>query len=1096
MALILPERIEQAAYERALAPGVVASDLPMDVFTLVGPYLTRSERRRMLCLSRTFEKWCLAHWHTSWLPLCEDASESLGLLVAWPASAPPPVVREPIVFSTYVPRVIGSAIYTADYIKSVRLQLPEGLTSARDGPRIVAAIPYICEARDWETKVRVSARSTRLNQLQLDAFVDPSAHSVFRVVAAKWTRLVPETAKLCVNWNKTPTLAEFAVQWLTADRVKRGEPPSVEDFAFYVLKLGLCIDVRSVTRDMLAVDHAGMPNKAGHRRAILQSPVAELLSCYHGEQIHRRADAMVAANAPAHFPRPQAAAAAVAAPLPLSLDLHAYQRDAATWMLSVDAMTRQRLPLARCALDTVPVTIASHAPFVARYTPSGKRGKDIVLAFAGFEWTPAAAAEVAELSSRGGFLADETGMGKTRTASAVIAAHALANRSRSDASGVTWDVDSPDLYTPLASSLRAERRALHERPLLATRAALVVCPRALVSTWQDELCAVAPTLQVLTLVTVHSHWEITYADVAAADVVLVTSSFLENRSGYVKRLYAGHTGLADADDDDDDARQLPTVKDALEDLATGACLARRRTLHDTMTPAKVAAQRAPLLDVFAWQGIYVDEADQLVANGWVYVVLARLAARSVWLLTATPFHPAVRDKLFDSEAPASVLQRNLMSGRLFHGLLGAHWRGILREHSLLTTGGGALARPAPPERDWVQPWLVHEENAALAALLWCNRKREVARDHYVPPPVERVYLIDPTPLERALEAHATPTRADLTLLYSGALPAYKMALVTEEVNVPRILELRARDNTPVPRDRVDHCLFYWTFPVSGGRAETYYYLPVSAYRAQVACATVSDAVDAWQQTLWHAHLTMGHADERLNEAPLPVRWPLWDVIRGDLPMHFTFLSRQQLLYQHWSALADVASTAPAERTLPGSSKLRAVVNYMRHVWALDPTTVVAVASGHALVMEAVLALVKAEALSYVYIGKQSARQLQAQFKLLNAPESAVRVIVLDTRYQSTGIDLKRASHIVLLDAAMAETASALADVTDVQTIGRLARLTQQHQVHVVRFAWRDSEDAKRHAKRLPADAVLSAPPPFHAPAVEEPDAVFYNDYFY
>lgn len=210
------------------------------------------------------------------------------------------------------------------------------------------------------------------------------------------------------------------------------------------------------------------------------------------------------------------------------------------------------------------------------------------------------------MRTRGGVLADEMGLGKTLELLALIA--------------LTRPAVPTTLRPPSVSS--ASLATL----FLETRATLFVVPNGLVSQVLEQVAATFGEhhFRVLVFGDVSAHALASYDDVRCADIVFITTEFLHNGYGRVMKT------------------------DYAENVARTACLQEHRArIFGSWQVAPLgdealAAERSPVLELFRWQRVIVDEAADLITpprHKGVRDTLgffALVEAHVYWAVTATP----------------------------------------------------------------------------------------------------------------------------------------------------------------------------------------------------------------------------------------------------------------------------------------------------------------------------------------------------------------------------------------------------------------------------------------------------------------------------
>lgn len=209
------------------------------------------------------------------------------------------------------------------------------------------------------------------------------------------------------------------------------------------------------------------------------------------------------------------------------------------------------------------------------------------------------------ISSFGGNLADEIGLGKTAE---FIALKASRN-------------------TKISSFT-------HDNGHINTRATLVLCPSHLTKQWQREIEKCNPLFQTVIITTKPTHLSVTYNDIINADFVIVSFQFLTNMNHYIPYQYEKVTpSLLTTKFNDRISKYKEIIK-----LKTN----NKDNIKNLLN------ENGPLLEIFHWDRVGVDEGHEIfgelsttnstvIVNNYLKQWMINIDAKYRWYISGTPF---------------------------------------------------------------------------------------------------------------------------------------------------------------------------------------------------------------------------------------------------------------------------------------------------------------------------------------------------------------------------------------------------------------------------------------------------------------------------
>jgi SNF2 family DNA or RNA helicase len=169
------------------------------------------------------------------------------------------------------------------------------------------------------------------------------------------------------------------------------------------------------------------------------------------------------------------------------------------------------------------------------------------------------------------------------------------------------------------------------------------------------------------------------------------------------------------------------------------------------------------------------------------------------------------------------------------------------------------------------------------------------------------------------------------------------------------------------------------------------------------------------------------------------------------------LEAEELATLHASML-EIEYTPGDAREPRLGTKLDAILAYLQQLWARDPTICVVLASGLRPVLHLLQGVLEAELdVTVVLFGGNNVASKSRVLAELEKPATPVRVVLLDTSHASSGTNLVRASHVILVDPVTGTSAGAHRTLEQ-QVIGRVHRQNQHRPVTVTRFVVRGTPE--------------------------------------
>jgi len=277
--------------------------------------------------------------------------------------------------------------------------------------------------------------------------------------------------------------------------------------------------------------------------------------------------------------------------------LYDHQRYAAAWLARTeDKVVNSHAPLA-------------HGTFYSRgryHAGISGLGEDLLAG----KWPVDAPRPTFDIFARGVIIGCEVSVGKTHS----VCAFLLGCEPPSLLSVPRVEPGKIAYTTALDFGNSAEGTAMKRtltRGLIATRAAFVLVNNTIITSWLQAIRSLVPDARIVTLTDKREHEACTYGDIAHADIVLVTRQFLTAGSPY--------RALANAGRIDQNVTLLHGIALIEAGRGSGVDFFGQMAAFDREHRANPdlirASMRCPLLHLFAWPRLVVDEIHELQCVG-------------------------------------------------------------------------------------------------------------------------------------------------------------------------------------------------------------------------------------------------------------------------------------------------------------------------------------------------------------------------------------------------------------------------------------------------------------------------------------------------
>ena len=613
----------------------------------------------------------------------------------------------------------------------------------------------------------------------------------------------------------------------------------------------------------------------------------------------------------------------------------------------------------------------------------------------------------------GGVLADEMGLGKTATA----IANAMTKR--------------PAMPTVLLDDPQGEA-------LFSTRATLVVVPNQLPDEWVREIDRMIglDAVRVIVLSKKVDHKRVTYGDIMQADFVIVTTSFLTNTNHYV--------GLLDSLCNDNGIEVAYNTAASGKKPRSHTGLVTEKAIRNTMRANlrkvlcadldKLAQTTQPILEYFAWQRLYFDEAHVMGTESY-YVgktrhfddgvrlqsALSGLTAGTRWAITGTPF-PTIRHAF-------AVLE-----------FLGVNW-------SRRVDYGKALLRHSPQYSSEMVNFIAE----FIRRLVWRNTREFLDVPAYE---IENIAL-EFTPVERILyDMDVVDPPADNMICTSHR----SRDLYSTDDDLffnPAALDDKRRQ-------RIDSCIAQLVGVKESARVskEDRDRVQTNIIEFMEERGIPTDAFDFYDSSTWK----LDNVPENLPENLLLLLDDSLSIVQEHDWAYRRHQTKIDTLQKHIddlcaNPLPEVTMESPMQDLLIASfgTKLAGMMCYVQRI--LEE------ASWHRILVFSrnyhLLGVISTFCQHYKFHTASIVGNVNRKSKALRdfrADSSNVRVMLMTTSESASGTNLIEATHVILLDLTPPYDTRTIGE--EQQAIGRAYRQGQKRAIKVVRFYIKDTYEEK------------------------------------
>jgi len=205
------------------------------------------------------------------------------------------------------------------------------------------------------------------------------------------------------------------------------------------------------------------------------------------------------------------------------------------------------------------------------------------------------------IKTKGGYLSDSMGLGKTISMLALIATNKI-------------------------NSMEKIINNLNQRKIVSN-ATVILCPSHLVKQWSTEIKRCMPMYNVVTILTKNSHIKLLFKDFINADIIIVSNQFIMNFKYYTSLHYRACSPSTYLDH---------MIKSKLEKL---------NKLLDTKSYEELLLEKDPIFEFFHFTRVVVDEGHELFGellnnnslNKYISTWLLKIDSKFKWYVSGTPF---------------------------------------------------------------------------------------------------------------------------------------------------------------------------------------------------------------------------------------------------------------------------------------------------------------------------------------------------------------------------------------------------------------------------------------------------------------------------